>query len=122
MIVGMISIEYIQYQSIGIQMQRRRPNYPRQFKLADFQWTGINSRWIVSLCPLQENVADRMDMIYSNAFVDFAAHGPKLGSKRYQYSQPIWNPNRPEDVAVLCRQKIYHRNLLSAPSTTSFWF
>ena len=53
---------------------------------------GLKYIWIDSLCILQENVADwkselpRMDMIYRNAFVVFAAHGPELGSKRFQCS------------------------------------
>ena len=60
-------------------------------------------------------------MIYSNAFVVFAAHGPELGFEKVSI-QPIQDPNRPEDVPVYCRQKLDHQNLFSAPSSTSSWF
>ena len=83
--------------------------------------------WIDSLCILQDNLADweselpRTDMIYSNAFVVFAAHGPTLVFEKLLL-QLIQDPNRPEDVPMYCRSKIDHQDFFSAPSTIPSWY
>ena len=88
---------------------------------------GFEYIWIDSLCIIQMDLADweselpRMDMIYGNASVVFAAHGPELGLEKVPL-QPIRDSKRLEDAPVYCRQKIDHHALFSAPMSTSSLF
>ncbi len=88
---------------------------------------GLEYIWIDSMCIIQMDVADweselpRMDMIYGNAFVVFAAHGPELGLEKIPL-QPIQDPHRLGEAPVYCREKINHDVLFSAPMDNTAWF
>ncbi|KAL8687117.1 MAG: hypothetical protein Q9218_006622, partial [Villophora microphyllina] len=88
---------------------------------------GLEYIWIDSLCIIQNDVRDweneltNMGMVYGNAAVVFAAHGPDLGFEKVPL-RPIQDPGKPKDNPVYCRQKIAHRSLFSAPIDTDSWF
>ncbi|KAL9576414.1 MAG: hypothetical protein Q9212_007116 [Teloschistes hypoglaucus] len=88
---------------------------------------GFEYIWIDSLCIIQndekewESELTRMGIIFGNAAIVLAAHGPDLGLSRAPL-QPIQDASRPEDNAVYCRQQIDHWPLFSASESTESWF
>ncbi len=73
----------------------------------------IEYLWIDSLCIVQNDIADweyespKMRHVYGNAFVTFAAHGDELFLSK-NAPQPIYDPLRPDDPPVYCRELMEH--------------
>ena len=88
---------------------------------------GISYLWIDSLCIVQDDREDwerefpRMGMIYGNAYVTFAAHGPDLYINKTA-PEPLHDPFHPRDPPVYCREEISHAYMFSKPSSTASWF
>lgn len=91
-------------------------------------WTlNIDYLWIDSLCIVQNDADEwalesvKMGDIYNNAIVVFAAQGAHMGLRK-NASEPIKDPQRPDDPPIFCRRKVDHRNFFVSAWGRSPWF
>ncbi len=88
---------------------------------------GLEYLWIDSLCIIQDSTSDkqgelpRMSLIYENADIVLAIHGPNLGLERAN-TKPLHDPFHLDNAPVHVRVKIDHQNLFRVPQETSSWF